>query len=53
MVNIDPETGGLAPEMMKAVVRVNQNNAGIYAAVTRTGRLTIGEPIFLSAANEK
>jgi uncharacterized protein YcbX len=50
MVNIDPDTAGLAPEMMKAVVRVNQNNAGIYAAVTRTGRLAVGQTIFVRAA---
>src|SRR5450755_1139560 len=30
MVNIDPDSAALAPEMMKAVVHVNQNNAGIY-----------------------
>jgi uncharacterized protein YcbX len=47
MVNIDPDDGRLAPEMMKAAVRANQNNAGIYAAVTRTGRLTVGQTIVL------
>jgi hypothetical protein len=47
MVNIDPDDGSLAPEMMKAAVRANQNNAGIYAAVTRTGRLTVGQTIVL------
>src|SRR5262249_16217749 len=29
MVNIDPDRGSAAPEVLKAVVRVNQNNAGI------------------------
>jgi uncharacterized protein len=50
MVNIDPDSAALAPEVMKAVVRANQNNAGIYAAVTRTGRLAVGQSIFLRAA---
>ena len=53
MVNIDPDSAGLAPEMMKAIVRVHQNTAGIYGAVTRTGRLEVGQTIFLRAANEK
>jgi len=47
MVNLDPDTASIAPEVMKAVVRVNQNNAGIYAAITRTGRLDVGQKIFL------
>ena len=53
MVNIDPDTAAPVPEVMKAVVRANQNNAGIYAAVTRTGRLAVGQTIFLRAAPEK
>jgi uncharacterized protein len=53
MVNLDPDTAALAPEVMKAVVRANQNNAGIYAAVTRLGRLAVGQTIFLRAAPEK
>jgi uncharacterized protein YcbX len=52
MLNIDPDSGSLAPGVMKAVVHVNQNNAGIYAAVTRTGRLAVGQSVFLRAANE-
>jgi uncharacterized protein YcbX len=52
MVNIDPDSAGLAPEVMKAVVRVHQNTAGIYGAVTRAGRLAVGQTIFLRAAAE-
>src|SRR5882672_524059 len=48
MVNLDPDTASIAPEVMKAVVRANQNNAGIYAAVTRVGRLAVGQTLFLS-----
>jgi len=50
MVNLDPDSASAAPEVMKAVVRANQNNAGIYAAVTRIGRLAVGQPIFLHPA---
>jgi len=53
MVNLDPDSASPAPEVMKAIVRANQNNAGIYAAVTRIGRLAVGQTIFLRAATEK
>lgn len=47
MVNLDPDTATPDPEVMKAIVRVNQNNAGIYGTVTRTGRLAVGQSLFL------
>jgi len=53
MVNLDPDTARPAPEVLKAVVRVHQNTAGIYGAVTRTGRLAIGQTIFLRGATGK
>ena len=52
MVNLDPDSAKPAPEVMKAVVRVNQNNAGIYGAVTRIGRLAVGQRVLLRAATE-
>jgi hypothetical protein len=45
MVNLDPDSASSAPEVMKAVVRANQNYAGIYGAVTRIGQLAVGQPI--------
>ncbi|HUD66851.1 MAG TPA: MOSC N-terminal beta barrel domain-containing protein [Candidatus Sulfotelmatobacter sp.] len=53
MVNLDPDSARLAPEVLKAVVREHQNTAGIYGAVTRIGRLAVGQTIFLHAATEK
>lgn len=47
VVNIDPGSGKIEPEVMKAIVRANQNSAGIYATVTRIGELAIGQRIFL------
>jgi len=49
MVNLDPDSGRAAPEMLKAVVGANQNQAGIYGTVTRTGRLAAGQRIFFRA----
>jgi hypothetical protein len=53
MVNLDPDSASPAPEMLKAVVRVHQNTAGVYGTVTRTGRLAVGQTIFLRAATGK
>ena len=53
MVNLDPDSASPAPEVMKAVVRAHQNTAGIYGAVTRIGRLAVGQTILLRAATEK
>lgn len=53
MVNLDPDSAAPAPEVMKAIVRANQNHAGIYGAVTRIGRLAVGQTVFLRAANKK
>ncbi len=47
MVNLDPDSASGAPEMMKAVVGANQNNAGIYGTVTRIGQLAVGQSILL------
>jgi uncharacterized protein YcbX len=49
MVNFDPDSGSPAPEVLKAVVRGHANTAGIYGAVTRIGRLAIGQTIHFRA----
>ena len=49
MLNLDPDTARPAPEVLKAVVRVNQNHAGIYGAVARTGILAVGQSVFFEA----
>jgi uncharacterized protein YcbX len=50
MVNLDPDSASPAPEVLKAVVGANQNNAGIYGAVTRIGRLAVGQAVILRTA---
>jgi uncharacterized protein len=47
MVNFDPDGASKTSDVLKAVVRANQNNAGIYATVTRTGLLAVGQSVFL------
>lgn len=53
MVNLDPDSATSAPEVLKAVVRANQNKAGIYGTVTRIGRLAVGQTIFFRAAKSR
>jgi uncharacterized protein YcbX len=53
MVNLDPDSATPAPEVLKAVIRANDNNAGIYGAVTRIGRLEVGQTLRLHLASEK
>jgi hypothetical protein len=48
MVNLDPDTAASSPDMLKSVARANDTNAGIYATVTRTGRLSVGQTVRLS-----
>jgi uncharacterized protein len=52
MVNFDPDTARSDPEVMKAIVQMNQNNAGIYGAVIRTGQLAVGQTVHLQALAE-
>ena len=47
MVNLDPDTATSCPDVLKTAVRVNRNNAGIYATVIRTGRVAVGWPVYL------
>jgi uncharacterized protein YcbX len=45
MVNLDPETGKQDARVMKTVVRLNKNNAGIYGTVAHTGTIRVGDPV--------
>lgn len=47
MINIDPVTGVSDPNVLKQVVRINDNNAGLYTSVVRDGTLSVGDRIFL------
>jgi uncharacterized protein len=47
MINLDPETAQADPAVMKSVVRLNQNNAGVYGTVIRTGSLSVGQKVYM------
>ena len=48
MVNLDPDTGQHDPRVMKTVVRLNQNTAGVYGTVVRTGTIRVGDRVRLA-----
>ena len=49
MVNLDPDTADADPNVMKAAVRLNGNNAGVYAVVVRTGTVATGATVYLES----
>lgn len=49
MVNIDPESGELDNRVMKAVVRLNENRAGVYARVIGPGRVAVADHLYLQS----
>lgn len=47
MVNLDPDTAKQDARVMKTVVRLNKNNAGVYGTVVQTGTIRVGDPVSL------
>jgi uncharacterized protein YcbX len=47
MINLDPKTAKQDPAMMKAAVQLNENFAGAYGVVVRTGAINVGQPVYL------
>lgn len=47
MINLDPETGTQDKRVMKTVVQLNENNAGVYGTVVQTGTIRVGDPVRL------
>jgi hypothetical protein len=53
MVNLDPGSASPAAEMLKAIVRVRDNKAGVYGTTTRRGSLAVGQAVFFEPAAER
>jgi hypothetical protein len=47
MVNLDPDTAERDSEVMKTIVRMNENYAGVYCTVVRAGELRVGQVVTL------
>jgi len=52
MVNFDPDSGRQSAAVLKAIVRVRGNKAGVYGTVTRRGQLAVGQSVFFEPATE-
>jgi len=48
MVNFDPDTAERDSEVMKTVVRLNENYAGVYGTVVSAGELRVGQVVTLA-----
>ena len=47
MINLDPDTGKQDARVLRAAVRLNENNAGVYGTVVRTGAILVGQSVSL------
>jgi uncharacterized protein len=49
MLNLDPDTAEKDSEVMKTVVRLNENCAGVYGTVVQVGELRVGQVVTLGS----
>ncbi|HEV3299741.1 MAG TPA: MOSC domain-containing protein [Planctomycetaceae bacterium] len=49
MINLDPDTAEANADVMKTVILMNENHAGVYGTVVRTGELRVGQVVCLKA----
>jgi uncharacterized protein len=49
MINLDPDSAEANANVMKTVIRMNENHAGVYGTVVRTGELRVGQVVSLRA----
>ncbi len=47
MINLDPDTATQDARVLKTVVSLNQNNAGVYGTVVQTGMIRVGQAVSL------
>jgi uncharacterized protein len=49
MINLDPDTAAKNAKVMQTVVRMNDNYAGVYGTVIKTGEVRVGQVVGLRA----
>ena len=47
MINLDTDTAAQDARVLKTVVGLNKNNAGVYGTVVQTGIIRVGDPVSL------
>lgn len=48
MVNYDPDTALASPQLLRTIGRAHASCAGVYATITRPGRLRVGQSLYVS-----
>ena len=48
MISLDPDTVEHNPMVLRTAVELNDNNAGVYGTVIRTGKLQVGDAIYMT-----
>ncbi len=48
MVNLDPDTALSDANVMKSIIKLNENNAGVYGTVTKIGNIIVGQKVYLA-----
>ncbi len=51
MINLDPDTAKQDARVMKSVVGMNGNNAGVYGTVVRPGTISVGQTVRFRASD--
>lgn len=49
VVNVDPKTGDRDPSILRTIGQVRESCLGVYASVSATGRIAVGDAIDVSA----
>ena len=49
MINLDPDTAAQDARLLKTVVRLNENNAGVYGTAVQTGVIRVGDAVTIVA----
>jgi len=47
MISLNPDTAEHNPRVLKTAVQLNNNNAGVYGTVIRTGSIKVGDALLL------
>jgi hypothetical protein len=47
MLNLDPDTAAVDARLLKAAVRLNQNCAGVYVTIIKTGPIRVGDALYV------
>lgn len=51
MISLDPDTAERDDRLLRSVVRLNRNNAGVYATVIQSGVIRVGDAVTFAAGN--